>query len=184
MDNDIERKKPAMNVLEYFKEVSTFVFDLDGVLTDGTVVVMNDGLQARQMHVKDGLALQMALKNGYNVIIISGGSSEPVIRRLQKLGVTEVYFEIKDKLLFLDEYLTHRRLQWEEVLFMGDDLPDLAVLDKAVMACCPADAVMEVKKISKYISPVKGGYGCVRDVIEKVLKLNDNWNFSNEITSR
>jgi 3-deoxy-D-manno-octulosonate 8-phosphate phosphatase (KDO 8-P phosphatase) len=184
MHNDIEMKNPAMNVLEYFKEVSTFVFDLDGVLTDGTVVVMNDGLQARQMHVKDGLALQMALKNGYNVIIISGGSSEPVIRRLQKLGVAEVYFEIKDKLLFLDEYLANRRLRWEEVLFMGDDLPDLAVLDKATMPCCPADAVMEVKKISKYISPVKGGYGCVRDVIEKVLKLNDNWKFSTDITSR
>jgi 3-deoxy-D-manno-octulosonate 8-phosphate phosphatase (KDO 8-P phosphatase) len=184
MHNDIEMRNPAMNVLEYFKEVSTFVFDLDGVLTDGTVIVMNDGLQARQMHVKDGLALQMALKNGYNVIIISGGSSEPVIRRLQKLGVTEVYFEIKDKLLFLDEYLVNRRLRWEEVLFMGDDLPDLAVLNKATMPCCPADAVMEVKKISKYISPVKGGYGCVRDVIEKVLKLNDNWKFSNDITSR
>ena len=105
-------KNPAMNVLEYFKEVSTFVFDLDGVLTDGTVLVLNDGLQARQMHVKDGLALQMALKNGYNVIIISGGSSEPVIRRLQKLGVTEVYLDIKDKLLFLDEYLSNRRLGW------------------------------------------------------------------------
>ena len=90
MHNDIEMKNPAMNVLEYFKEVSTFVFDLDGVLTDGTVLVLNDGLQARQMHVKDGLAMQMALKNGYNVIVISGGSSEHVIRRLQKLGVIEV----------------------------------------------------------------------------------------------
>jgi 3-deoxy-D-manno-octulosonate 8-phosphate phosphatase (KDO 8-P phosphatase) len=177
-------KNPAMNVLEYFKEVSTFVFDLDGVLTDGTLLVLNEGLQARQMHVKDGLALQMALRNGYNVIIISGGSSEPVIRRLQKLGVTEIYFDIKNKLLFLEEYLSNKRLGWQEVLFMGDDLPDLAVLEKVVMPCCPADAVMEVKKISKYISPIKGGYGCVRDVIEKVLKLNDNWKFSTDITSR
>ncbi len=177
-------KNPAMNVLEYFKEISTFVFDLDGVLTDGTVLVLNDGLQARQMHVKDGLALQMALKNGYNVIIISGGISEPVIRRLQKLGVTEVYFDIKDKLLFLDEYLTNRRLAWNEILFMGDDLPDLEILNRVAVPCCPADAVMEVKKISKYISPVKGGYGCVRDVIEKVLKLNDNWKFTNDVTSR
>jgi 3-deoxy-D-manno-octulosonate 8-phosphate phosphatase (KDO 8-P phosphatase) len=181
---DIELKTPAMNVLEFFKEVSTFVFDLDGVLTDGTVLVLNDGLQARQMHVKDGLALQMALKNGYNVIIISGGSSEPVIRRLQKLGITEVYLDIKDKLLFLDEYLNNRKIGWQEVLFMGDDLPDLAILNKAAMPCCPADAVMEVKKVSKYISPIQGGYGCVRDVIEKVLKLNDNWKFSNDITSR
>ena len=173
-----------MNVLEHFQDITTFVFDVDGVLTDGTVLVLNDGLQARQMHVKDGLALQMALKNGYNVIIISGGISEPVIRRLQKLGVTEVYFDIKDKLLFLDEYLTNRRLGWHEVLFMGDDLPDLAILNKAAMPCCPADAVMEVKKVSKYISPIKGGYGCVRDVIEKVLKLNDNWKFTTDVTSR
>lgn len=177
-------KNPAMNVLEYFKEVSTFVFDLDGVLTDGTVLVLNDGLQARQMHVKDGLALQMALKNGYNVVVISGGFSEPVIRRLQKLGVAEVYLDIKDKLLFLDEYLANRRLSWQEVLFMGDDLPDLAIMNKVAMPCCPADAVMEVKKISKYISPMKGGYGCVRDVVEKVLKLNDNWNFTNDIVAR
>ena len=173
-----------MNVLEFFKEVSTFVFDLDGVLTDGTVLVLNDGLQARQMHIKDGLALQMALKNGYNVIIVSGGSSEPVIRRLQKLGVTEIYFDIKDKLLFLEEYLSNRRIGWGEVLFMGDDLPDVAILEKAAMPCCPADAVIEVQKNSKYISPIKGGYGCARDVIEKVLKLNDNWKFSTDVMAR
>jgi 3-deoxy-D-manno-octulosonate 8-phosphate phosphatase (KDO 8-P phosphatase) len=173
-----------MNVLEFFKEVSTFVFDLDGVLTDGTVLVLNDGLQARQMHIKDGLALQMALKNGYNVIIVSGGSSEPAIRRLQKLGVTEIYFDIKDKLLFLEEYLRNRRIGWQEVLFMGDDLPDLATLEKVAMPCCPADAVIEVQKISKYISPIKGGFGCARDVIEKVLKLNDNWKFSTDVMAR
>lgn len=173
-----------MNVLEYFKEVNTFVFDLDGVLTDGTVLVLADGLQARQMHVKDGLALQMALKNGYRVIILSGGYSEPVIERLHKLGVFEVYLDVKDKLAFLEEYFSKYQIGWHEVLFMGDDLPDLAVLQKAALPCCPADAVMEVKKLSKYISPVKGGFGCVRDVIEKVLKLNDNWNFSTEVTSR
>lgn len=173
-----------MNVLEYFKEVTTFVFDLDGVLTDGTVLVLNDGLQARQMHVKDGLALQMALKNGYRVVIISGGYSEPVIGRLHKLGVTEVFLDVKDKLRFLEEYLANHQISWHEVLFMGDDLPDLAVLNKAALPCCPADAVMEVKKLSKYISPINGGCGCVRDVIEKVLKLNDNWKFSTEVTSR
>ena len=173
-----------MNVLEYFKEVSTFVFDLDGVLTDGTVLVLKDGLQARSMHVKDGLALQMALKNGYRVVIVSGGYSEPVIGRLNKLGVSEVYLDVKDKLLFLEEYFSKNEISWHEVLFMGDDLPDLAVLKNAGLPCCPADAVMEVKKLSKYISPVNGGFGCVRDVIEKVLKLNDKWNFSTEVTSR
>jgi 3-deoxy-D-manno-octulosonate 8-phosphate phosphatase (KDO 8-P phosphatase) len=173
-----------MNVLEYFTTVTTFVFDLDGVLTDGTVLVMNDGLQARKMHVKDGLALQMALKNGYNVVIVSGGYSEPVITRLNKLGVQEVYLNISNKLEFLSNYLEQNNLNWSEVLFMGDDLPDLAVLHKVGTPCCPADAVTEVKRSSKYISPVNGGYGCVRDVIEKVLKLNDHWKFDASVTSR
>src|SRR5215217_7651480 len=114
-----------MNVLEFFKEVSTFVFDLDGVLTDGTVLVLNDGLQARQMHIKDGLALQMALKNGYNVIIISGGSSEPIIHRLQYLGLTEINLGLKDKLKFMDAYVEQNKLKWQQILFMGDDLPDI-----------------------------------------------------------
>ncbi|HVG16711.1 MAG TPA: HAD hydrolase family protein [Chitinophagaceae bacterium] len=173
-----------MNVLEYFKDVTTFVFDLDGVLTDGTVLVLNDGLQARQMHVKDGLAMQMALQNGYPVVIVSGGYSEPVIGRFTKLGVKEVYLDVKDKSAFLEDYIIQKNLQWKELLFMGDDLPDLAVLQKAGLPCCPADAVMEVKKVAKYISPVNGGYGCVRDVIEKVLKLNDDWKFSTAVTSR
>ncbi len=173
-----------MNVLEYFKNITTFVFDVDGVLTDGTVLLSENGLQARQMHVKDGLALQMALRNDYNVVIISGAYSEPVLQRLKYLGITEVYLAIKNKQQFLEEYLQQKNLGWQQVLFMGDDLPDIAVLQKAGLPCCPADAVAEVKKISKYISPVNGGYGCVRDVIEKVLKLNAHWNFNTEVTSR
>lgn len=173
-----------MNVLAYFHQVTTFVFDIDGVLTDGTVLLLENGLQARQMHVKDGLALQMALKNGYRVVIVSGGFSEPVIGRFNKLGVREVFLDVKDKKAFLDNYLKEHNLHWEEILFMGDDLPDIAVLQMAGVACCPADAVMEVKRISKYISPIRGGYGCVRDVIEKVLKLNDHWHFDTSVTSR
>ena len=173
-----------MNVLAYFKQVTTFIFDLDGVLTDGTVLVLADGLQARQMHVKDGLALQMALDKGYNVVVLSGGFSEPVIGRLNKLGITEVYLNVKDKESFIDQYLEKQKLSWSEILFMGDDLPDVEILKKAAMSCCPADAVAEVKEIVKYISPVKGGYGCARDVIEKVLKLNDHWVFHTGITSR
>jgi 3-deoxy-D-manno-octulosonate 8-phosphate phosphatase (KDO 8-P phosphatase) len=173
-----------MNVLEYFHHVTTFVFDIDGVLTDGTVLVLENGLQARQMHVKDGLALQMALRNGYRVVIVSGGYSEPVIGRFHKLGVREVFLDVKDKKSFLDNYLKEHGVQWSEVLFMGDDLPDLAVLQNAGVPCCPADAVMEVKRVSKYISPIRGGFGCVRDVIEKVLKLNDHWHFDTSVTSR
>jgi len=173
-----------MNVLEHFQDISTFVFDVDGVLTDGSVLLLDNGLQARTMNVKDGLALQMALKNGYNVLVISGGSSAPVINRLQYLGLTEINLGLKDKLKFLESYIQQNQLKWNQILFMGDDLPDIPVLEKVGLPCCPADAVIEVRKISKYISPVNGGYGCVRDVIEKVLKLNDHWKYHSDISSR
>ena|SRR5579875_579769 len=173
-----------MNVLSYFKAITTFVFDVDGVLTDGTVLLMENGLQARQMHVKDGLALQMALKSGCKVLIVSGGTSAPVKDRMHYLGVDEVYLGVKDKAGFLDEYFLQQHINWSEVLYMGDDLPDIPVLRKVALSCCPADAVPEVKKECKYISPVKGGWGCVRDVIEKVLKINGHWHFDTDIASR
>lgn len=173
-----------MNVLELFKKITTFVFDVDGVLTDGTVLLLDNGLQARTMNIKDGLALQMALKNGYKVMIISGGSSEPVIKRLQYLGIEEIHLGLKDKLKFFEGLKEQYRLEWDEVLYMGDDLPDIPVLEQVGLSCCPADAVAEVKAASKYISHVEGGKGAVRDVIEKVLKLNDHWNYSPEISSR
>lgn len=173
-----------MNVLELFKDITTFVFDVDGVLTDGNVLLLENGLQARQMNVKDGLALQMALKNGYKVIIISGGSSEPVIRRLQYLGLEEIHLGLKDKRKFFESIMLQFQLNWNEVLYMGDDLPDLSMLEIVGLPACPADAVMEVKAASKYISSFKGGCGAVRDVIEKVLKLNGHWNYIPEISSR
>jgi 3-deoxy-D-manno-octulosonate 8-phosphate phosphatase (KDO 8-P phosphatase) len=173
-----------MNVLEHFHEIDTFVFDVDGVLTDGSVLLLDNGLQSRKMNVKDGLALQMAAKNGYRVIILSGGASQPVIHRLQYLGLSEIHLGLKDKLKFLEAYVEQNNLKWNQVLYMGDDLPDIAVLERVGLPCCPADAVIEVKKISKYISPVNGGNGCVRDVIEKVLKLNDHWKYYPDISSR
>jgi 3-deoxy-D-manno-octulosonate 8-phosphate phosphatase (KDO 8-P phosphatase) len=173
-----------MNVLELFKKITTFVFDVDGVMTDGTVLLLENGLQARQMNIKDGLALQMALKNGYRVMIISGGTSEPVIRRLQYLGIEEIHLGLKDKLKFFDGIREQYELEWDQILYMGDDLPDLPVLEKAGLSCCPNDAVAEVKEVSKYISPHEGGKGCVRDVIEKVLKLNGHWKYIPEVSSR
>jgi 3-deoxy-D-manno-octulosonate 8-phosphate phosphatase (KDO 8-P phosphatase) len=173
-----------MNVLEHFQHINTFVFDVDGVLTDGSVLLLENGLQSRKMNVKDGLALQMALKNGYNVIIISGASSSPVIHRLQYLGLKEINLGLKDKLKFLEAYVEQNNLKWSQILFMGDDLPDIPVLEKVGLPCCPADAAIEVRTISKYISAVNGGYGCVRDVIEKVLKLNDHWKYHTDISSR
>jgi len=173
-----------MNVLELFKSVTTFVFDVDGVLTDGSVLLLDNGLQARTMNIKDGLALQMAVKNGYRVMIISGGSSEQVIRRLQYLGLQEVHLGLKDKLKFFESIKQQYNLEWNEVLYMGDDLPDIPMLENVGLPCCPADAVPEVKAASKYISSVDGGKGAVRDVIEKVLKLNNHWNYVPEISSR
>lgn len=173
-----------MNVLEKFSQVTMFVFDVDGVLTDGTVLLLENGLQARRMHIKDGLALQMALRAGFKVVIVSGSYSEPVVKRMHYLGITEVYCAIKNKKEFLSEYLQKQNADWKNILFMGDDLPDIATIQSAGVGCCPADAVTEVKNASSYISPVKGGFGCVRDVIEKVLKLNNAWNFDVEVTSR
>jgi 3-deoxy-D-manno-octulosonate 8-phosphate phosphatase (KDO 8-P phosphatase) len=174
----------GMNILELFQPVTTFVFDVDGVLTDGTVLLLENGLQARQMNIKDGLALQMAVTNGYRVIIVSGAASEPVINRFQYLGIKEIHLGIKDKLKFMHHFMKQNGLDWKEILFMGDDLPDIPILEKAGLSCCPADAAIDVRKISKYISPAGGGKGCVRDVIEKVLKLNGHWTYDTQISSR
>lgn len=173
-----------MNVLEDFQHITTFVFDVDGVLTDGSILLLENGLQARRMNIKDGLAIQMAIKNNYRLVIVSGGASEPVIHRLQYLGVKEIHLGLIDKLKFLESYRETHKLDWKEILYMGDDLPDMPLLAKVGMPCCPGDSAIEVKKMSKYISTLNGGYGCARDVIEKVLKLNDHWNYHPGISSR
>jgi 3-deoxy-D-manno-octulosonate 8-phosphate phosphatase (KDO 8-P phosphatase) len=173
-----------MNVLQLFKKIRTFIFDIDGVLTDGTLLVISGEQQIRRMNVKDGLGLQMAIRNGYMVLVISGGYSAPVKERFEKLGITEVHMSITDKKQFVHDYVRNRNIEWTEILYMGDDLPDLTLLQAVGLPCCPADAVMEIKQIAKYISPVKGGEGCVRDVIEKVLKVNDHWHLEPEIVSK
>jgi 3-deoxy-D-manno-octulosonate 8-phosphate phosphatase (KDO 8-P phosphatase) len=173
-----------MNVLAEFKKVTTFIFDIDGVLTDGTLLVLRDDLQARQMHVKDGFGLQMAMKHGYRVFIISGGVSEESRRRLEFLGIKDVYIGIADKTAFVTDILKSNKIKWAEVLYMGDDLPDMPLMSKVGLSACPADAVSEVRSTVKYISPINGGWGCVRDVIEKVLKVNGHWKYDTEVTSK
>ncbi|MEO6583538.1 MAG: 3-deoxy-D-manno-octulosonate 8-phosphate phosphatase [Ferruginibacter sp.] len=173
-----------MNVLPAFKKIKTFVLDVDGVLTDSSILVLNDGQFARKMNIKDGYALQLAIKKGYNILVISGGTSEAVKTRLQKLGITDVFIEVKDKAKVLMKYVIDKELLWEEVLYMGDDIPDLAVMKMCGLACCPVDAVAEIKQVSQYVSPIGGGDGCVRDVIEKVLKLNDHWHHDAETVSK
>ncbi len=164
-----------MNVLELFKNITTFVFDMDGVLTDGTLLLMPGGIMARKMNIKDGYALQLAIKKGYNVIVISGGALPEAEERLRKLGVRHVFMSCQDKKATLQDFLSANSLRWEEVLFMGDDMPDYEAMKLTGLPCCPLDAVMEIRQVSQYISPLKGGEGCVRDVIEKLLKLRGDW---------
>jgi 3-deoxy-D-manno-octulosonate 8-phosphate phosphatase (KDO 8-P phosphatase) len=173
-----------MNLLSLFKSIKLFVLDVDGVLTDGNLLVLNDGQMARSMNIKDGYALQLAVKKGYRVLVISGGNSEAVKNRLEKLGITEVNMNVIHKKEVLAKYVSDHGLQWPEVLYMGDDIPDLVPMQMAGLACCPNDAVPEIKALCHYISPIDGGRGCVRDVIEKVLKLNEDWNYDDSIPSK
>lgn len=165
-----------MNLLEKFKPIKAFVFDMDGVLTDGSLLIMPDGEWIRRMHIRDGYALQLAIKKGYLVCIITGSWSVPVKERMIKLGIHDIFEKVSDKAACLESYLKEKGLRREEVLYMGDDMPDLEVIQLAGLGACPADAVPEIREVSHYISTERGGYGCVRDVIEKVLRLNNHWN--------
>lgn len=171
-------------MLDSFKHITTFVFDVDGVLTNGTLILLPNGVMARSMNIKDGYALQLAIKKGYRVLVISGGDSPEVVERLNKLGVSEVWMKVKDKKSLLDKYLKEHAIDNKAVLYMGDDIPDLSVMQSAGLACCPADAVQEIKDLSIYISHLSGGVGCVRDVIEKVLKLRGDWNDDTNIQAK
>ncbi len=173
-----------MNVLKLFKKITTFIFDVDGILTDGTVLVLDNGLQARRMSIKDGFALQMAVKKHYKILIVSGGNSPQVANRLEKLGITDIHMSVADKKKLIADFIQKNKLTKEQVLYMGDDLPDLPVMSIVGLPCCPADAVVEIKEAVQYISPKNGGYACVRDVIEKVLRLNDHWEYSVDIASK
>jgi len=171
-------------LLSEFTKIETFVFDVDGVLTDGTLLLLPDGEMARTMNIKDGYALQLAVKQGFTVVIISGGLSELVKTRLQKLGVKHVFMGVQDKKAVLLDFLNANKLSPANTLFMGDDMPDIDAMQSCGLPCCPADACAEVKTISRYISPVKGGFGCGRDVIEKVMKLHSKWQTIEGATSR
>jgi 3-deoxy-D-manno-octulosonate 8-phosphate phosphatase (KDO 8-P phosphatase) len=172
------------NVLPLFKTVTAFIFDMDGVLTDGSLLIMPGGVWLRRMNIKDGYALQLAVKKGYTVAVFSGSNSNEVHDRLNKLGITDVYMNVADKASSVAEYLKERSLNQEQLLCMGDDIPDLGMLGIAGVACCPADAVNEIKSASHYISHIKGGKGCARDVIEKVLRLRGDWTNDTTVTSR
>lgn len=173
----------TMNVLEQFKKITTFIFDVDGVMTDGSIGIVPGLEYIRTMNTKDGYVLQLAVKKGYRVAVITGGNVPPVVERMNSLGITAVFHKVKNKIEVYNQYTNEAGLSGDEILYMGDDIPDYEVMQAVGLACCPADAVQEIRSISHYISPLQGGKGCVRDVIEKVLKLNGHWEIDTAIKS-
>ncbi len=164
-----------MNQLEQFQKITTFIFDVDGVLTDNSVLVLEDGKLLRSMNMRDGLAIKKALRSGYRICIITGGTSEGVKLRLQNLGVQDIYLGQSDKMEAFEEYCMAYDLDPEEILYMGDDLPDYPVMRRVGLAVCPHNAAPELFGIAGYVSPLNGGEGCVREVIEKVMRLHGKW---------
>ncbi len=164
-----------INVLKDFSTVKAFAFDIDGVLTNGSLLIYDDGQMVRQMNIKDGYALQLAIQKGFKIVVISGGNSEAVKSRLEKLGIADIFLRVKNKKTVLQEWALANDILLEHILYMGDDVPDVEPLQIVGVSTCPNDAATEVKSLSKYVSSYKGGEGCVRDVIEKVLRLNNAW---------
>ncbi len=164
------------NYKELLNDITTFIFDVDGVFTDGSILVTTTGEMLRKMNVKDGYALKTALQKGYNVCIITGGTNEGVKERLKGLGVTDIYLGTHHKQDPLEEYLDIYNIDPKNVVYMGDDLPDIPPMKMVALAASPQNAVQEVKAISDYVSHKNGGEGCVRDIIEQVLKVRGDWN--------
>lgn len=162
------------NFKQRLQKVRCFIFDIDGVLTNGSLIVMPDEL-IRVMNIKDGFAMKEAVNAGYIVAIISGGKSESVRTRLANLGIRDIYLGVENKSEKMEQIMLQYKLEKEEILYMGDDLPDYEVMMKSGVPCCPFDAATEIRNISVYFSPLKGGEGCVRDVIEQVLRLHGKW---------
>lgn len=164
-----------MDNLAVFRKIKTLIFDVDGVMTNSQLLVTEAGELLRSMNTRDGYAIKKAIKEGYRVIIITGGSSKGVIKRLQGLGVQEIHAGIQDKKVVFTELVKRHGVDAASSLYMGDDLPDVPVMRLVGLPVCPYDAAQEAIEISQYISPKNGGQGCVRDVIEKVLKLAGKW---------
>lgn len=171
-------------MLTALEKIKCFAFDVDGVLTNGTLIVMPDGLMVRSMNIKDGYAIQLAIKKGYKVWIISGGHSAEVKDRLEKLGVEEVHMKVKDKKELLERLSLTEGVPLEEILYMGDDMPDYEPMQIVGIAACPSDACFDIKQIASYKAIAKGGEGCAREVIEKVLKLNGHWDTLDQIQAK
>ncbi|RQO75302.1 3-deoxy-D-manno-octulosonate 8-phosphate phosphatase [Pedobacter sp. KBW06] len=161
--------------LQKLKEITTFIFDVDGVLTNGDILASDSGEFLRTFNIKDGYALQLAVKRGFQVCIISGGKGQAMQKRFEGLGIKAIFLGVSDKVQVFHQYLKKNQTEASQVLYMGDDIPDLKVMKLVGLPTCPADAVPEIKAISQYISPYTGGKTAVRDIIEKVLRVQEQW---------
>jgi 3-deoxy-D-manno-octulosonate 8-phosphate phosphatase (KDO 8-P phosphatase) len=163
------------NYKSLLTKIKTFIFDVDGVLTDGKILITNEGELLRSFDTKDGYAMKCALVQGYKIAIITGGRNEGVKARFAELGIYDIYMSAHHKIDAYLDLIDNYELQPDEILYMGDDIPDLPVMEVVGIGCCPADAVADVREKADYVSHKKGGEGCVRDIIEQVLRVQGNW---------
>ena len=163
------------NYKELLKEITTFILDVDGVLTNGKILVTSKGKMLREMNTKDGFIIKYALDKGFKIFIISGGTNKGVKERLKDLGIEEIFLGEHTKKDTYDKLIKKYNLKKNEIVYMGDDIPDIPVMKKIGVPCCPNDAVPDVKQISIYISKKDGGQGCVRDIIEQTLRVQNKW---------
>ncbi|PCJ80500.1 MAG: 3-deoxy-D-manno-octulosonate 8-phosphate phosphatase [Bacteroidetes bacterium] len=168
-----------MNYKIKLAEIELFVFDYDGVFTDGIVLLLPDGSQVRQASTRDGFAVQWAVKQGLKIAVLTGGNEKAVGVRMEKLGVKEVHLGCSDKLKSLNELCTKLNISLDKVAYMGDDIPDLHAMSNAGLAVCPDDAVEEIRNVADYVSPKCGGRGCVRDLLEQAMRLKGLWSSEN-----
>tara|TARA_B100000768_G_C11099163_1_gene298303 strand:+ start:181 stop:702 length:522 start_codon:yes stop_codon:yes gene_type:complete len=164
-----------MNYKEKLNKIKTFVFDIDGVFTDGKIMVNSEGNESRSFNTKDGIAVKLANDLGYNIAIITGANNKGIRTRLNRLGIKNIYLNSSNKIKDLLDYSKKNDINLEKTVYMGDDIPDTFPMDLVALKTCPFDAVPEVREICDYISNKKGGEGCVRDIIEQTLKVQGNW---------
>ncbi|HTF02925.1 MAG TPA: HAD hydrolase family protein [Bacteroidia bacterium] len=165
----------ALNFKEKLNAIRAFVFDIDGVLTDGTITIHSNDTVSRTVFARDAHAIQHAIHQGYLVAIISAARDEMLKTRYLRLGMNEVYLGSTDKEITLKEFAAVYSLEYDNILYLGDDVPDYNAMKLAGIAACPNDAVHEIREISAYVSTYKGGAGCARDVIEQVMRVQNKW---------
>ena len=170
-------------MIETFKQIRLVIMDMDGVLTSGKLLIHPDGNWIREMDIKDGYAIQFAVNSGIHLAVVTGSSSDPIKQRMRKLGVDFFFENQKEKSVIVKELMRKFVLSSEQTLFIGDDIPDLDAFEEVGLKACPVDAAQEVKNTADYISPYHGGNGCVRDILEKILRVQGKWNEKSHISS-